>query len=253
MIPPLLLSIGLCVAMLGCSQLGYRVGLRQHAAIHSSAQVGVIEGAIFGLLGLLLGFTLQSSMLHLDEKRLLIVQEANAIGTAYLRVDLLDHSDQPEMRRLFRSYLEARLHVYDTVETGGDPQQAITQTLRWQQQIWTKAIESRHSESTQVSPGLVIRALNEMIDVTAARTFASRTKLPALIITLLFGAAIVSAMIIGYAMARQKHLSSVYALAFSFIISATIYTLLDLDNPRFGLIRLDAAEQTLRELHDSIP
>jgi hypothetical protein len=127
------------------------------------------------------------------------------------------------------------------------------QTLQWQQKIWSKAIESNHSESTQVAEGLVIRALNDMIDVTAARTFAYRMKLPALIITLLFGVAIVSSMIIGYAMARQKHLSSVYAAAFSLIISATIYTLLDLDNPRLGLIRLDAAEQTLRELHDSIP
>ncbi len=253
MISPLLLSIGLCAAMLGCSQLGYRLGLRQQAATDSSSQVGVIEGAILGLLGLLLGFTLQSSMSHLDEKRLLIVQESNAIGTAYLRVDLLDHSDQPEMRRLFRSYLEARLRVYDTVETGGDPQQATTQTLQWQQQIWNKAIKSSNSQDTQVSVGLVIRALNDMIDVTAARTFAYRVKLPALIITLLCGVAIVSSIIIGYAMARQKHLSSVYAAAFSLIISATIYTLLDLDNPRFGLIRLDAAEQTLRELHDSIP
>src|SRR5258705_13019671 len=161
MISALLLSIGLCVAMLGCSQLGYRLGLHQEAATASSAQVGVIEGAIFGLLGLLVGFTLQSSMLHLDEKRLLIVEEANAIGTAYLRVDLLDHSDQLEMRHLFRSYLEARLHVYDTVETGGDPQQAITQTLQWQQQIWTKTIESRHPEGTQVAAGLVTRALKD--------------------------------------------------------------------------------------------
>jgi hypothetical protein len=239
--------------MLGCSQLSYRVGLRRQAATHSSAQVGVIEGAIFGLLGLLMGFTLQSSMLHLDEKRLLIVQEANAIGTAYLRIDLLDHSDQPEMRRLFRSYLEARLHVYDTVETGGDPQRAITQTLQWQQQIWTKAMQSSRSAGTQVAAGLVIRALNDLIDVTAARIFAYRMKLPTLIIALLFGVAIVSSMIIGCAMARQRHLSLVYTAAFSLIISATIYTLLDLDNPRLGLIRLDAAEQTLRELHDSIP
>src|SRR3954471_5406988 len=162
MIYSLLLSIGLCGSMLACSRLGYRIGLRRQVFADGEDRFGIIEAAIFGLLGLLLGFTLQSSMSHLDEKRRLIVQEVNAIGTAYLRVDVLDTSEQPEIRRLFRSYLEARLRVYDVVEAGGNAEQAVAQTIQLQHAIWVKAIQARSWGQMLVAGALVVTALNEM-------------------------------------------------------------------------------------------
>jgi hypothetical protein len=238
--------------MLACSRLGYRIALRRRIPSDDQNQFGVVEAAILGLLGLLLGFTLQGSMSHLDEKRRLIVQEANAIGTAYLRIDLLDSSDQPELRQLFRSYLEARLRVYDTVDAGENPEQAMAQTLQLQSRIWDRGVQSRSWGGMQIAGALVVTAFNEMIDVTTARIFADRTRLPGLILILLCGASALSSLLIGYGMALQKHRSPIHCAAFCLIISATVYVLLDLDNPRLGLIRLDVAERSLRELHDSI-
>jgi hypothetical protein len=70
-----------------------------------------IQAAVFALLGLLLGFTFANGISHLDQRRVLIVQESNAIGTAYLRLDLLPANQQQEMRQLFRQYLDTRLDV----------------------------------------------------------------------------------------------------------------------------------------------
>lgn len=83
--------------------------------------IGVIEAAVFALLGLLLGFSFSGGISRMGTKRQLIVQEANAIGTAYLRLDQLPASEQPEMRRLFMQYLGARLSVHETsgLESGG--------------------------------------------------------------------------------------------------------------------------------------
>ena len=91
-----------------------------------------------------------------------------------------------------------------------------------------------------------------MIDVTTARTVALRTELPFLILLLLMAVALLSAFLGGYAMAKRKRRNVLHMALFAVAVSVTIYTVLDLDNPRVGLIRLDAAERVLRELHDSM-
>src|ERR1700719_363553 len=115
-------AISLFVGMLVCLELGYRLGryaIEKTASSHEGT--GTIEAAVFALLGLLLGFTFANGISHLDRRRELIVQEANSIGTAYLRLDLLPANRQLEMRHLFRQYLDIRLQVYEKLP---DPQAA---------------------------------------------------------------------------------------------------------------------------------
>jgi len=105
----LALSVGLLVGMLACLELGYRSGWRAAQGDGAAQEgLGAIEAAVFALLGLLLGFAFAGATARLDARRMLIVKEANAIGTAYLRLDLLPPADQPELRRLFRDYLDVR-------------------------------------------------------------------------------------------------------------------------------------------------
>src|SRR6266567_2591681 len=95
-------SIALFVGMLLCLEAGYRIGGYAKRRTESSHEgTGTIEAAVFALLGLLLGFTFANGISHLDQRRELIVREANAVGTAYLRLDL-PANQQAEMRRLFR-------------------------------------------------------------------------------------------------------------------------------------------------------
>ena len=112
------ISISLFFAMVVCLEVGYRIG--HYASKKSDAAhegTSTIQAAVFALLGLLLGFTFANGISHLDQRRALIVQESNAIGTAYLRLDLLPAPQQQEMRHLFRKYLDSRLAAYGRLPT----------------------------------------------------------------------------------------------------------------------------------------
>src|SRR5256885_912298 len=105
-------AVGLFLGMVVCLEIGYRLGRNSENPDLAHEGIGAIEAAVFALLGLLLGFSFAGGTSRLDARRQLIVQESNAIGTAYLRLDTLAAGDQTEMRRLFREYLDARLRVY---------------------------------------------------------------------------------------------------------------------------------------------
>src|SRR5215218_3538314 len=115
----LVLAGTLFLCMLGLLEVGRRFGERRFArdAEHSRSG-GVMDGSVFGLLGLLLAFTFSGAASRFDDRRNLIVDEANAIGTAWLRIDLLPPSTQPAIRDGFRRYLDARLAAYRSLPDG---------------------------------------------------------------------------------------------------------------------------------------
>ena len=181
------LSVGLFFGMVVCLEVGYRLGRRSSENPELAHEgVGAIEAAVFALLGLLLGFSLAGGTSRLDTRRQLIIEEANAIGTAYLCLDLLATDDQPQMRRFFREYLEARLRVYQKPDPGR-AEQELAHAAQIQQRIWSQAVIVTRTDPTQTSARLLLPALNQMIDVTTSRTVWQDTHLPALIFALLMG------------------------------------------------------------------
>jgi hypothetical protein len=94
--------------------------------------------------------------------------------------------------------------------------------------------------------------MNEMIDITTARTVALRTRTPDLIVYLMFGLAMLSAMVAGYGISPAKRRNLLMTVVFSMATSITVYTVMDLDNPQSGLIRLISAEQALSQLRGAI-
>jgi hypothetical protein len=107
-------AIVLSARILVLLEIGRRIGLRQLAEEGESASkgLGAIEGAIFGLLGLILAFSFSGALTRFDARRHLVVEEANDIGTAWLRIALLPADAQSHMRDLFRRYLDSRIEVY---------------------------------------------------------------------------------------------------------------------------------------------
>jgi hypothetical protein len=250
----IVVAIGLFAGILACLEVGYRIGCYSSGKYSRAAHegIGVIEAAVFALLGLLLGFSFSGGTSRLETKRQLVIQEANAISSAYLRLDELPANEQPEMRRLFREYLDARLSVYEKLPDLKAVEQELGRATKLQQEIWSRAVIASRGDPTQNSARLLLPALNEMIDVSTARTIAMHTQLPALIFVLLTGVALVSGLLAGYAMAKRRSRSWLHLLVYAVVIAITVYAVLDLEYPRFGLIRLDAADQALRQLRDSI-
>jgi hypothetical protein len=248
-----LVALGLFVGTVGCLEAGYRLGTRKvknPELMHDG--IGGIEAAVFALLGLLLGFSFGSGISRLEARRQLIIQEANAIGTAYLRLDTLAAGDQRELRLVFREYLDSRLRVYELLPDMNAAQRQLAHGAKIQQSIWSRAVTASRADSTQTAARLLLPAVNEMIDVTTSRTVALHTHLPSLIFALLVAVALLSALVAGYAMSKRRSRSWLHVVVYSLVIAITVYAVLDIDDPRSGLIQLQAADQALLELRDSI-
>jgi len=247
-----LLAVGLFVAMLAFLEIGRRIGERRFRRDGEAARTGtgVVEGAVFALLGLLLAFTFSGATSRFDERRKLIVEEANAIGTAYLRLDLLPAAAQGEMRDRFRRYLDARLAIYRALPNLDAVRADLAHANDLQQEIWTRALAE--SAGSQPATMLLLPALNGMFDITTTRTAAAQTHPPPVVFALLFGFALLGALLAGTAMAGAKSRHWLHAATFAFAIAGAVYVILDMEYPRLGLIRIDAFDQVLVDLRQSM-
>jgi hypothetical protein len=249
------LSIGLFLGMLLFMEIGRRIRVRQWARDPDLAKAGfgAIEGGVLALLGLLLAFTFSGAGTRFEARRQLIVEETNAIGTAYLRLDMLSAAAQPKLREYFRRYLDARLNVYRKLPNieGAKEELSIANSL--QQEIWREAIASVRTAAAPVEAAVVfLPALNAMIDISTTRTMAVYVHPPVIIFVMLFALACVSSLLAGYDMAGGKSRSWFHMLCFATVVAVTIYVILDLEYPRTGLIRVNAFDQALVELRDSM-
>ena len=121
-----------------------------------------------------------------------------------------------------------------------------------QQEIWTRAVASTRHDPSQNAARVLLPALNEMIDITNSRLIAGKTHMPPLIVGLLVSVALLSGLNAGYAMAKREERSWFHAILYAMAVAITIYAVLDLEYPRFGLIRIDATDKAIIELQDSI-
>src|SRR5262249_35035668 len=152
-------------------EVGRRIGVRRRAADAEGAQegVGAIESAVFGLLGLLVAFTFSGAATRFDARRQLIVEEANDIGTAYLRIDLVPTDAQPAVRESVRRYVEARLEVYRRMPDLAAAKEQMLKATQLQGEIWRQAVTACQASPTPPATLLLLPALNAMIDITTIR------------------------------------------------------------------------------------
>ena len=181
-----LFALGLFAGIMLMLELGRRVGARQRAQIMAggASGVGAVEAAIFTLLGLLIAFTFQGAGARFDARRALIVQEANNIGTAWLRIDLLPANAQSAMRGLFRQYLDSRLETYRKMPDLVAVKAELDRTARLQREIWKLALDGQKEGSQPVVVGF-LPALNQMFDIVTTRTMAARTHPPTILFVML--------------------------------------------------------------------
>ena len=222
------------------------LGRRQRRRRESEGS-STIEGAIFALFGLLLAFTFSGAVSRYDSHRLLLTEEVNDIGTAYLRLDLLPSQAQPELRQLFRDYTNSRLHLFD-----GDGHEISPETAQLQRAIWQRATTAAsapgaNSDATK----LLLPAINDMIDITSTRQNAFYMHPPAVVYWLLFAFSGGSALMAGYSM-KPGPRDWVHSVALALAVTLTVYTILDVEYPRRGLIRLSDRDQALISLRDSM-
>jgi hypothetical protein len=246
-------AFGLFLGMLLFWEIGRWVGVRRKKKDSEGTQTsaGVIESAVFALLGLLIAFTFSGASSRFDDRRHLVIQETNAIGTAYLRLDLLPPDVQPELREKFRRYLDARIAAYRDLDDIEVAKQDVARANRISTEIWKQAVAASRESPSQVAM-LLLPALNEMIDITTTRTMATQIHPPIVIHALLFGLALAGALLAGYGMSGSASRSWLHMLGFAVAVAIAVYVILDLEYPRLGLIRVNAMDQAMVDLRKSM-
>jgi hypothetical protein len=253
--PFFVVAILLGGAMVGFIEAGRRIGLRRARGNPQEppSNVGAVEGAVFALLGLLIAFTFSGAAARFDARRALVTEEANAIGTAWLRLDVIPAAAQPALRDLFRQYLDSRLETYRKLPDLAAAEQEMARSAELQHRIWTHAIAAARESSTTAAGMLLLPALNQMIDITTTRFMATRMHPPLIVFVMLGTLALVSALLAGHGMAAAGGRRSwIHVIGFAAVIAATVYMIVDMEYPRFGLIRVDAVDQVLIDLRRSM-
>ncbi len=249
-----LFSIGLFFSMIGLLEIGRRIG-RIHVeedADHARDGVSAIEGAVFGLMGLLVAFTFSGALTRFDNRRALVVEEANDIGTAWMRIDLLPPESQPALRDLFRNYLDSRLKLYRSFPDVAAIQAEYAHSAELQQQIWDAAVADCHASPSPNVGLLVLPALNTMFDIRTTRKMSKLVHPPVVIYVMLGLLALGSSVFAGYDMASSRKKSWLHIVGFAAALSGSAYVILDLEYPRVGLIRVNDFDIVLVELRESM-
>jgi hypothetical protein len=250
-----LITLGLFIGMLLFLEIGRRMGVRRIAKDPEGAREGVgpVDGAVFALLGLLIAFTFSGAASRLDTRRQLIVEEANDIGTAYRRLDLLPAELQPALQESFRRYLDSRLEVFRKLPDIAAAKEELLNATKLQGEIWRQAVAAvRARGASPAAPILLLPALNAMFDISTTRVTAAQIHPLPIIFAMLLGLALCSSLLAGYGMAGGKKRGWLHMIAFAAVTAFAIYVILDIEYPRLGLIRIDAFDQVLVELRESM-
>lgn len=245
---------GVLLAALGASlELGHRIGRRRATALAAASRdhLNTVQAAVMGMLALVLGFTFSLSLQRFDNRSEAVVDEANAIGTTYLRASLLPTGPREHAKGLLRDYLDARVDAGVLRRTDG-PSLARDAALSAQQQarLWELARGALAARPDDRPTAMFVEALNAMFDSYARREAGLGRHVPELVLLLLFGTYLLAAGMLGYGAGAAGHRPSRTSWLLVGLIVVLVFIVLDLDRPQRGLIQV--SQRSMLELQASV-
>lgn len=231
------LELGLIVfgVLLGTTLLGAFAGRHLRTRTELREPFGVLQAALLGLVALILAFGLTMAVGRYDSRRAAVVDEANAIGTTYLRAQTLREPMRSKSLRDLERYTDASIRLSNAVPGSGAALAAIADESRLQRSLWRLAGESLAGSPRDSAPRLYVESLNEMIDMQTVRVSALANRVPfAVLFFEIVGAAVGLGLLALYlAILGRGVISVVLAAAF---VSVLLLITFDLDRPTRGLV-----------------
>jgi hypothetical protein len=248
------LAVILSLIVGGSAAVGTVVGRRirtRPGASHES--IGVVQATLLGLVGLLLAFGLTMAVGRYDNRRAVVVQEANAIGTTFLRAQLLSEPDRTSSLELLRRYADLAVELANQVPNNDQFDQAVEEMGDVQQSLWMVAGDAVRADPQGTAPRLYIETLNEMIDSHTERVTSLSNRVPSTVLVLqVVGSAVAIGVLSLYlALLGRGLITSLVAAA---IVILIVFISFDLDRPQRGLITVpDSALVASRAVMDQPP
>ncbi len=238
-VPTWLVMLAVLILVLAAYEFGGQLARTRWSAGVSAEPAMAVQAAAYTMLGLLLGFSFSLGLSRFDSRRTVLINEANAIGTTYLRTDLLDATTAAAVRADLRLYLDERI---DYALAAADPAQravVAARSGRLQRAMWTLAMAaSRHDPHSTMTP-LFVSALNETIDLSAEQGAVLDAHIPDIVFFALVLIMLIAASMLGYAFGLQAARAVVSKLLLALTLALVIGLIIDLDRPQQGLIRVN--------------
>jgi Protein of unknown function (DUF4239) len=223
---------------------------RRSSPVPEQQQEKVVSRLVAGILGLMafmVAFTFGVAASHFDSRRQALLDEVNAIRTAYLRADLLQDPHRSEIRKLLREYVDVRLEG----RRPGKIEEAITRSEELQDQLWSQAVAARENTQNSAFIGNITQSLNEVITLHSRRVTAGlRIRIPDIIWLVIYALTMLAAASIGYhaGLTRSPRIPVIPALILAY--SAIILLIADLDRPLSGFLEVD--QQAMIDLRNKM-
>jgi hypothetical protein len=228
--------VGLVVLMLLAAEVGFRVGVWMQDRSDKpgdSKMTGAVVAGMLGLMAFMMAFTIGIVINQQGDRKAMVVEEANAIGTAWLRAGLSEEPDLSAVRPLLREYTEIRIAAAD------DPSLLGATTMRSEEihnELWAIMEENVRRGYESDIMGLAISSVNDVIDVHSSRLFVANLRLPRILGILLILATGFSFMLGGVASSSDRKRDTAAMIIFALVFAAVLIVIVDLDRPQEGLL-----------------
>jgi hypothetical protein len=218
-------------------EVGYRTANCSHLEVDEDRknQLIAMRDGLFVLVSLLLGFTLALAAQWYGERRRLLVDEANAIGTTYLRAGTLPSASRNQAQSLLLRYVDARLEFDDAGPDKTRAAAAVRHAKEVQAQLWDELVGITRDDRSAVAAAYM-NSLNQLIDIHEMRLSALENRIPRSIWALILCISILAAFTRGLTLRHRFWLT---LLIVPFTIAIVVALIADIDTPSSGLIRLD--------------
>ena len=239
----LVATIGLVLLFL---EIGVRLGRRRQGGKVEVS--GAMVGATMGLLAFMLAFTFNAAAGRHSDRKALVIEDTNAIGTTWLRAGFLADPVRDDIRGLLRDYVDVRLKA---AAGEMDLAEAVRQSEVLQDKMWTLTEEVGRKDTGSIPAGLFTHSLNEMIDLHLERlTIGARNRVPPTIWAALYLLLAVSMLMMGIQVGLSPTRNLWIELALAVAFSAVLFLIVDLDRPQEGLVNV--SQQAMKELQTKL-
>ncbi len=248
----LLIAGILLVSMIAAIEIGFRVGTRGASAANdgSRTHINAVLASLLGILALLLGFTFSLALQRYDSRSAAVVDEANAIGTAYLRASLLHGTVRGPAEAKLREYVDLRVQAsVVSLDHEADRLQLVAAASRVQEELWALARQAA-AERPDAITALFASALNDMFDALGTRDATLARHVPEVVLLLVYGTFLMAALILGYSSGMSGHRASFVSNILVGLIVCLVFIIIDLDRPRRGII--EVSQHSLVELQGAL-
>ena len=231
------LALGLLVLVVGSALGGLLVGRSRRAHQGLKESSGVLQGALLGFMGLILAFGLSLALGRYEDRRAALVEDANTIGTTYLRAQTLAEPERSQSLALLVKYADVELQLTDEVPGSEAAARTIAEGSALQRQLWALAGQAVGQDPRNTAPRLYIESLNEMIDQQTVRVAGLNNRVPTEVLILEVIGSAIAMFLLGLHVGLLGRSLLPLVLA-SCLVSMLLFAVFDLDRPTRGFIEI---------------